>query len=122
MYRSNPQLPRLLRTEFQATIVGYQDITTPRYYLPPQPPRIHAFVYPCNPDEVRLFTRQLDFLPLLLAEASTLTDEVTAAFLRQAASVQDDTEAFLVNAGRQVAQLLYRDFQRLYNLVGALRP
>ena len=122
VYRNNPQLPRLLRTEFHATIVGHQDTSAPRYYLPSQPPKIHAFVYPCQPDEVRLFTQRLDFLPLLLAGATALTDEVAAAFLRQAGSVQDDSEAFLVAAGRQVARLLSRDLQRLNILLKNLRP
>lgn len=122
VYRSNPQLPRLLRTDFQATIVGYRDGGGIRQYLPSQPPRIHAFVYACEPQEVRAFTERLDFLPLLLSGMAPLADEVTAAFLRQAASARDDPEAFLVAAGRHVARLLSRDLQRLDRLLRSLRP
>jgi hypothetical protein len=45
---------------------------------------------------------------------------VTAAFLRQAASAQEDTEAFLVSAGRQAARFLSRDLQRLNTLLGRM--
>lgn len=121
VYRSNPQLAALLRTDFQATIVGYGDGEQLRRYLPSQPPRIHAFVQSCAPSEVRAFTERLDFLSLLLAGAVPLADEVVAAFLRQAASAHEDPQAFLVTAGRQVARLLSRDLQRLNSLLGRLR-
>ena len=122
VYRSNPQLPRLLRTDFEATIVGHRSGGTLLHYLPSQPPRIHAFVQPCPPQEVRAFTERLDFLPLLLMGAVPLADQVAAAFLRQAASAHDDPDAFLVAAGRQVARLLSRDLQRLNTLLRSLRP
>ena len=121
VYRSNPQLPRLLRTEFQAAIVGHGDTDSLRHYLPSQPPRIHAFVHACHPREVRNFTERLEFLPLLLTGALPLADEVVAAFLRGAAAAHDDPGAFLVAAGRQVARLLSRDLQRLSTLLGSLR-
>ncbi len=120
VYLSNPQLPRLLHTEFQAVIVGHKDGDTYRYYLPAQPPRILSFVEACQANEVREFVQRLDFLPLLLAGAGPAGDEVTAAFLRQAASAQEDAEAFLVSAGRQAARFLSRDLQRLDTLLGRM--
>ena len=122
VYRNNPQLPRLLRTEFQATIVGHQDGDSLHHYLPSQPPRILAFVYVCEPLEVRAFTERLDFLPLLLTGALPLADEVTAAFLRGVAAAHDDPDAFLTAAGRQVARFLSRDLQRLDTLLTRLKP
>ncbi len=125
IYRDNPQLPKLLRTSFQAMIVGYGDTANGlRYGLPPSPPRIHAFVLACTPEEVRAFTQRLDFLPLLLSSANeggpALTDQVAAAFLRQAASAHPDPQAFLVGAGRQLARLLARDLQRLQPILQGL--
>ncbi len=122
VYRSNPQLAALLRTDFQATIVGYGDGDGLHRYLPSQPPRIHAFVQSCAPPEVRAFTERLDFLPLLLAGAVPLADEVAAAFLRQAASAHEEPQAFLTVAGRQMARLLSRDLQRLNTILGSLKP
>ena len=92
-----------------------------RYGLPSQPPRIHAFVQACTPPEVRAFTEDLRFMPLVLAGAATEADEVAAAFLRQAASAHDDPQAFLLMAGRQMARLLSRDLQRLNAILGSLR-
>ncbi len=121
IYRSNPQLEKLLHTEFQATVVGYQSSNGIHHYLPALPSPIHAFVQACQPQEVRAFTERLDFFPLLLAGAPPLADEVVAAFLRQAAPAHDDPDAFLTTAGRQVARLLSRDIQRLNALLTRLR-
>ena len=121
LYRSNPQLAKLLRTEFQAAIVGHNTADGIRHYLPPVPPRIHSFITLCSDAEVRDFMQRLDFLPLLLAGPSPLTDEATAAFLRQVASAHDDPTAFLMAAGREMARILSRDLQRLNTLLRSLR-
>ena len=121
VYRSNPQLPKLLRTDFQAAIVGYLDDGGLHHYLPSRPPKILAFVQACDAKEVRTFTERLDFLPLLLTGAAPLTDEVVAAFFRQVATVHNDPDAFLIAAGRQVARLISRDLQRVNTLLSRLR-
>ncbi|MBI4339122.1 MAG: hypothetical protein HY680_04120 [Chloroflexi bacterium] len=125
IYAENPQLPRLLHTQFQAAIVGYRDAGSLRYGLPPSPPRIHAFVLACAPEEVRAFTQRLDFLPLLFSGSANgvgpaLADQVAAAFLRQAATAHPDPQAFLLAAGRQLARLLARDLQRLQGILQGL--
>ena len=121
IYRGNPQLEKLLHTEFQATVVGYRSGNSIHQYLPALPSPIHAFVQACQPQEVRAFTERLAFFPLLLAGAPPLADEVAAAFLRQAAPAHDDPDAFLTTAGRKVARLLSRDLQRLNALLTRLR-
>ena len=45
IYESSPQLVKLLRSEFTASVVGFKDGDKVSQYLPPQPARIHAFVY-----------------------------------------------------------------------------
>ncbi|MCH8139724.1 MAG: bifunctional phosphoribosylaminoimidazolecarboxamide formyltransferase/IMP cyclohydrolase [Proteobacteria bacterium] len=42
LYRSNPQLEKLLHTEFQATIVGHRSGDELHQYLPALPPKIHG--------------------------------------------------------------------------------
>src|SRR3989304_2073605 len=55
VYRSNPQLAHLLRTDFQAVVVGHGAKGDVRYYLPPVPPPIYAFVHLCTVEEVATF-------------------------------------------------------------------
>ena len=122
LYRSNPQLERLLVTRLEARIVGYDREGTVRQGLPPLPPRLHAFVYVCTPEEVREFTRSFDFIHLLAAAPSAAGDEVVTACLRRAAATRPDSESFLVAAGQALARELADDVGRLNILLRGLRP
>ena len=116
IYRSNPQLERLLCTRFEALIVGHGDGRAINQYLPALPPRVHAFVYPCSSEEVRQFSRSLDFLYLLVNSAPAgrgTTDEVVAACLRNAGGQMEDPRGFLVEAGKALAKQLAADMPRL---------
>ena len=125
VYAANPQLERLLRTDVTLTVVGHCAAGAPvRQYLPPQPPRIHTFLYSCDTQEVRAFfggtgPPRLDFLSLLLASGSN-ADDVIAALLRQASGAFDDPRTFLVEAAKAVAVLLTGDTIRLNAIVRRL--
>ncbi len=122
VYDSSPQLLKLLRSEFTASVVGYKDGDKIYQYLPPQPARIHGFVYLCQPDEVREFSQSLDFLNILLNAALIIpSEELMAATLRQMSLAQEDGRAFLVAAGKALANLLSDDFLRLKNILGSLQ-
>ena len=123
VYRRNPQLGRLLSTEITAVTVAHStgDGRLLRY-LPPSPPRIHAFVSLCSPAELRRLSDSLDFLPGVLAAPVASPDDVAAAFLRQASVAHDDPEAFLVAAGRELAALLSAQVPRLNSLLKRLAP
>jgi hypothetical protein len=122
VYQSSPQLSRLLRSEFTAAVVGYKDNDKIYQYLPPQPARIHNFVYLCQPDDVREFSQSFGFLNILTNAALPIpADEVIAAALRQMSKAQEDSRAFLVVAGKELAKLLSSDFIRLKNILGRLR-
>ncbi len=121
VYQSSPQFARLLRSEFEAVVVGYRDGDRLHQHLPPRPARIHAFVYLCQPDEARGFSLRLDFIDILLnATLPVPADEVIAAALRQMGGAQEDGRAFLVAAGKELAGLLSGDFIRLRNILGRL--
>jgi hypothetical protein len=122
VYTSSPQLLKLLRSEFTAVVVGYKNGENIFQYLPPQPARIHSFVYLCQPDEAKGFSRAFGFLNILV-NASLLIppEELIAATLRQMSVVQDDSRAFLVSAGKELANLLSGDFIRLKNILGRLQ-
>ena len=122
LYRSNPQLERLLVTRLEGRIVGYDREGATRQGLPALPPRLHAFVYVCTPEEVRAFTRSFDFIHLLAAVSPPTGDEVLAACLRRAAFVHPDSEAFLMAAGQALARELSDDVRRLNILLRGLRP
>ncbi len=122
VYAENPQLARLLRTQFQALVVGDLDGEMSRHRLPPVPPRLHSFVHVCRAAEVRAFTARLDFVPLLLRTTLPGGDEVAAACLRGAATAYPDRNAFLLRAGRELAGLLASDLPRLTLLLRTLAP
>src|SRR4030042_2915596 len=62
IYRSSPQLTKLLRSEFGAVVVGHKEGDRLCHYLPPNPARIHAFVYLCPHEEVQKFSQSFGFL------------------------------------------------------------
>ena len=113
IYRQHPQLSRLLRTTFDTLVIGHGQGDALHHYLPPRPPRVHSFVYLCEGDEVRRFTRSLDFLAILLGARAGSVDEVVSACLRRAAGAHDDERAFLVRVGKELAVLLGGELNRL---------
>ena len=148
IYRENPDLEHVLRTEFKALLVGFRlsapapgragaDGTPPvrpkiaqtkggpiYQHLPPLPPPLHYSVYACAAPEVVVFTEQLDFLRTLLAAPPGLADELAAASIRAAATARGGTagDAFLLRVGRELAVLLRDDYDRLTAVLRRLRP
>ena len=122
IYRSSPQLLKLLRTEFSALVVGYRENEKLYRYLPPKPARIHGFVYLCPPEDVREFGNSFDFLSILInAHLPVSVEELVAASLRQISQVYDEPHAFLVAAGKELAVLLGGDFNRLKAILGKVK-
>lgn len=112
-----PQIFELLRTEFQALVVGYRDETGPVPILPPQPARIHSFVYPCDDEEVAEFTRTDEYLRSILNAARVPTDELLVATLRHALRARGNEAAYLVEMGKELSRLLRDDYDRLSSLL-----
>ncbi len=122
IYRSSPQLLKLLRTEFSTLVVGYRENEKLYRYLPPKPARIHSFVYLCSPDEVREFSQSLDFLNILLnTHLPVSAEELISASLRQMSQVYEDPHTFLVAAGKELAILLGGEFNRLKAILGKIK-
>ena len=67
VYLNNPQITRLLLTDFRSAVVGHRSDGDLRRFLAPLPPRIHSFVYRCSDEELRGFSDSLDFMPILFA-------------------------------------------------------
>lgn len=111
--REHPQVIDLLATEFEAICVAFAegegDICP---YLPPVPPRVHDFVTACEPGEVVQLTEDLGFIRTLAACGLPVAAELVAASIRDAASYRQDRRAFLVRAGREVADLYRQDYEQ----------
>jgi hypothetical protein len=121
IYQSSPQLSKLLRSEFSALVVGHRQDDKTYHYLPPRPARIHSFVYLCPPQEVREFSQSFDFLNMLLNASLPLPlDELISACLRQMGQAQQDSHAFLLAAGKQLASRLGGEFNRLRAILGRI--
>ena len=118
---THPHLRHLLQTTCDAVVVGHQDGSQIRHYLPSAPVPLFAPVRLCSAEEMARFSQKLDFLKLLLA-APTHSDEVTAACLRLAAAAHADGRAFLVRAGKELARLLGAEPQRLTSILRRERP
>ena len=123
VYLSNPQLSKLLRSEFRALVVGYRQGDRIFQCLSPKPARIHGFVYPCSPEEVKQFSRSFDFLNTLLkARLDISVEALTSAALREMSQVYGaEKHAFLVSAGKELATLLSQDYGQLKAILKGLK-
>jgi hypothetical protein len=123
VYHSNPQLTKLLRSEFRALVIGYSEGDRIFQCLPPKPAWIHGFVYPCSPEEVKQFSLSFNFLNTLLkARLDISVEELTGATLRQMSQVYGEQKrVFLVSAGKELATLLSQDYGQLKAILKGLK-
>lgn len=122
VFRSNPQLKQLLKSEFEAVVVGHLFNNKYHYYLPPRPIRLHSFVYLCNPGEILEFSRSLEFLSLLAGARTELpSEELIAACVRFIGACHADPSTFTKEAGKKLAQIFVDDYQKLRTILFRLR-
>jgi hypothetical protein len=122
VYRSNPQLLKLLRSEFISLVVGHGEDGRIRHYLPPKPARIHGFVYLCTTEEAREFSQSFDFLNILVnSHLSVSVDELIAASLRWMSQAYEDRRGFTVAAGKELSLLMCGQFQQLRAILGRIK-
>ena len=112
-----PQIFELLRTEFQALVLGYIDGDEPVHILPPQPARIHSFVHQCTDSQVQAFTRTEDYLRSLLNTVKIPTDELLIAVLRHTLRAHAHSRAYLVRVGKELSRLMGDDYDRLSSVI-----
>ncbi len=122
LYQANPQLLKLLRSEFGVLVVGHREADRLHHFLPPRPARLHGFVYLCSPEEIREFSQSFGFLNILVnTHLAIASGEIIAAALRQMSRVYEDPHRFLVSAGKELAVLLSGDFSQLKTILGNLK-
>jgi len=118
IYEENPHFRHVMRTRFSAVVVGYLQGEKALHLLPPQPPRIHGFVYGCATEEVAAFTQRFGFLRLLMAAQAS--NDLISACVRSAAEARMAEPGYLVSAGKEVMGLLAGDPERLSVLLPLL--
>lgn len=123
IYRSSPQLMKLLRSEFSALVIGHKKQERVFQHLPPVPARLHGFVFLCSPEEVKEFSRSFYFLNILLNSHLDIPVEelVTAALREMSRAYGAERHAFLVSAGKELAALLSADYGRLRVILKGLK-
>ncbi len=115
---------RLVPVEIDVLNIGYIEQDIPHYYLPPRPPLSLDAVWLCTPEEIDYFTRQPDFLRLILNGQNVAAADLLAATLRAAAQARPPQarNAFLVAAGQYLAGLLSHDLVMLQHILKMIRP
>jgi hypothetical protein len=115
---------RPIPIELSALSLGYEAGGVFHQTLPPQPPVTLAEIRPLGDDDLRRFTAQLDFIPLLLASPQLPVDDLLAAVLRRAAQARPASERreFLHGAAARCARWMTSDLTRLENLLRGLGP
>ena len=123
IYRENPELDHVLRTEFGAALVGFVADGQVRQHLPSQPPPLHFSVKSILPEELGRFTDSLNYLRLLLTVAGpVLPPQILAANVREVYRQRGQDRAWLSAAAREIAILLKDDHQALLTVLYAIDP
>jgi hypothetical protein len=106
---------RLVPIEVSVLAVGCGEDDAIRHCLPSQPPVTLDWLHQCDSQEVIAFTRQFDYFRLVLEARDVPADELLGSSLQMAAEARavPEREGFLVEAGRELARLLSRDWQQL---------
>ena len=120
--REMPMVKELLRTTLRAQLVACRYGDRIRQTLPPHPPDIHDFVYPCNDALIRQIGRPYDVLRTLVQhpDPAVPVDDLLVAVLRQigaAHAAPDAGRRALIAAGRALSRLLDDDHERLQSIL-----
>jgi pimeloyl-ACP methyl ester carboxylesterase len=120
IYRRQPQLSQVLRTTFDALLVGYSNGGAVVQRVPAMPPRLHALVYEATGDEVARFNADLSYLRFVLRTPLPNADDFIAATIEHAQRAIGGDRAFLVAAARTIARLLGSEHERVMNILELL--
>ncbi len=115
--RAHPELSRLVRTEFEAILVGFQNgkDAVIHHGYPPRPPDLHSFVYSTDAGTARRFMEDVSFIDLIVGAVANpaLADQVVADAVGQFATLSEDPATFRRDCGKRLARLFNRDLIRL---------
>ncbi|MFN0070061.1 MAG: hypothetical protein ACKVVP_01055 [Chloroflexota bacterium] len=122
IYDANPDLSQVLRTDIAALLVGYHEGPLLRQVIPPLPPPLHWTAYECEPEVCREFGTDTAYLRTLVDATQAPADELIGAHVRLMDAYAEPGDAYLLRAGRELAELLRSDYPRLRSIVERVRP
>ncbi len=111
---------RAVPVEISVVAIGYRyhEAESYLYGYPPQPPMVLHQIAVCSPEEVHRITASPEFLRTLLDNRDLPADELIPTVLHQTAPDEGaDRQAYLLGAGRYLAQHLGRDPVRLEKIL-----
>lgn len=122
--REQPQIFHFLQTTFTCFPVGYYENNNVWYQIPPQPPKIHDFVYNPSPEMQKLFFSHHGYLHVLLGISPHVAhlDELLLALLKQAiisGALNHDRWTELITT---FSLLIGNDYRRLKLFLQRLQP
>ena len=123
IYIDNPQLARLLKTEFGVLVLGCSKPTKGSrrsfsYVFPDYPPPLHYTVTLCSDQTLVEFTDDKSYLRAILEAPQVPAEELIAAILRRATRAREAAgRMFLVDSLRYLARNLKQDYDRFKIIV-----
>lgn len=122
--KEQPQIFEFLSSTFSCLILGYTENSNIIYQLPPEPPKIHAFVHSASPEQTRLFFTNEHYLPLLFSFAHHIfsLDELLLAILKSISDNAVLTENTFSRFIEIFSLLTANDYRRLKLFLQRAQP
>jgi hypothetical protein len=119
-----PQIFEFLKTSFSCLIVGYQENGIISHTLPPQPPKIHAFIEPMPPELTKQFFSSPRYLDILFGLSSQIfnLDELLLATLKHQAALKLLSEKRISDFIQSFSLLTGNDYRRLKLFLQRVEP
>ena len=109
-----PQIFEFLKTHISCVTLGFEEHEKMMYQIPPEPPKIHAFVGPTQPQTLKVFFAHPDFLHLLFQSPATQQlDELLLGLLRQLKKHNLLTSEKVTSYLETITLLIGNDYRRL---------
>ena len=113
-----PQIFEFLKTHITCITLGFEEHEKIIYQIPPEPPKIHAFVGPAQTQALKVFFAQPDFLHLLFQSPEiTQIDELFLGLLRHLKKHNLLTEEKVTQYLEILTLLIGNDYRRLSILI-----
>ncbi len=115
--KTHPQLTQLLKTRFEAVIIGFGDVLDFSPNIPTKPPLIHDQVQFLEDIEFNVLGNNLSFLRFLFLTESNLTDELVFKIISKIYEFENRNMQILVKAGKEISLNLQNDYQRIRKII-----